>query len=139
MEIRIKRFDDALPLPEAEPHAAGFDLTCRESVTISPREIKLIPVNIAVEIPDGYFLLLAARSSTPLKKGLILANGIGIVDPFYRGDKDEIKVQLLNFSDEPVQVVKGELLTQGVIMKHESVTWKEVDSFGTDGHGGYWI
>lgn len=138
MNIHIKRFDKTLQLPQADRRAVGFDLACREDITIPPHEVGLVPVNIAVAVPDGYFLLLAARSSTPLKKGLMLANGIGIIDPFYCGDKDEIKIQLLNFTDKPVDVKKGELLTQGLLVKHEAVNWEEVDSFGTDGHGGYW-
>jgi len=137
MKIRIKRFDKTLPLPATKPHAAGIDLACREDATIAPHQVKLIPVNIAVEIPDGYFLLLASRSSTPLKKGLMMANSIGIVDPFYNGDKDEILVQLLNFTDQPVQVTKGEFLTQALIMKHEPIEWEEVESLGIDGYGGY--
>lgn len=138
MDIRIKRFDTGLNLPEQEHDAAAFDLVCRESVTIPAHTVGLVPINIAVEVPVGHFLLIAARSSTPLKKGLILANGIGIVDPFYNGDKDEIKVQLLNFTDDDVVVFRGELLTQAVLIKNEPVTWHEVDTFGHDGHGGYW-
>ncbi|HSX31339.1 MAG TPA: hypothetical protein VLE99_05470 [Candidatus Saccharimonadales bacterium] len=138
MRIRIKRFDKDLALPAAEPHAAGFDLTCREAIVIPPHEVKLVPINIAVKIPEGYFLLLAARSSTPLRRGLLLANGIGVIDPFFNGDKDEIKIQLLNFTDAAVSVEKGELLTQGMVIKHEAVEWDEVESFGSDGHGGYW-
>lgn len=137
MKIRIKRFDKTIPLPVTKPHAAGIDLACREAVTIAPHEIKLISVNIAVEVPDGYFLLLASRSSTPLKKGLMMANSIGVVDPFYNGDEDEILVQLLNFTDQPVKIEKGEFLTQALIMKHEPIVWKEVDSLGSDGYGGY--
>lgn len=137
MNIRIKRFDKSLPLPIAKPHATGADLACREDAVIAPHEVKLIPVNIAVEVPDGYFLLLASRSSTPLKKGLMMANSIGIVDPFYNGDKDEILVQLLNFTDQPVEIKKGELLTQALIIKHEPIEWQEVETLGTDGYGGY--
>ncbi|MEO6761398.1 MAG: hypothetical protein ABI220_03405 [Candidatus Saccharimonadales bacterium] len=87
MEVPIKRFDKSLALPAANPTvgAAGLDLTCSESVIVEPRSIALIPVNIAVDIPEGYFMLLAARSSTPLSKGLMLANGVGIIDPYFRG------------------------------------------------------
>lgn len=67
----------------------------------------------------------------------MLANGIGIVDPFYSGDEDEIKIQLLNFTDKPVKVVKGEALAQGVIVKREPVEWQEIETMGTNGHGGY--
>jgi len=149
MQVKIKRFDTSLPLPEAEEFehdatkahdkgmVAAFDFYCREAVTIPPHEIKLVAVNNAIAVPRDHFLLLSARSSTSWKKGLMLANGVGIVDPFYAGDKDEIRVQLFNFTDKPVEVKKGEALTQGVIVKREAVEWVEVDTMGMDGHGGY--
>lgn len=149
MKVKIKRFDKSLPLPEAEEFehgtskehdkgmVAAFDFYCRESVTIPPHQIRLIPVNNAIAVPRDHFLLLSARSSTSWKKGLLLANGIGIIDPFYSGDKDEIKIQLFNITDKPVEVEKGEALAQGVIVKRESVQWQEVDTMGSDGHGGY--
>jgi dUTPase len=67
----------------------------------------------------------------------MLANGIGIIDPFYSGDNDEVKIQLLNFTDKPTRVTKGEALAQGMLVKREPVEWLEVESMGTDGHGGY--
>lgn len=149
MKIKIKRFDKALPLPEAEEFehgasqehdkgmVAAFDFFCREHVVIPPHKIALVPVNNAIAVPRDHFLLLSARSSTSWKKGLMLANGIGIVDPFYSGDKDEIKIQLFNITDKPVTVEKGEVLAQGVIVKRESVEWVEVETMGGDGHGGY--
>ena len=137
MEVRIKRFDKSLPLPETEPRAAGFDFYCRETVTIQARKIGLVAVNNAIEVPEGYGLLVVARSSTSWRKGLMLANGVGLIDPFYSGDKDEIKIQLFNITDEPVTVEKGEQLAQGVLVRMEPAEWFEVDTFGTDGHGGY--
>ena len=149
MKVKIKRFDKTLPLPDAEEFehgashdhdkgmVAAFDFFCRETVTIPPHEINLVPVNNAIAVPRDHFLLLSARSSTSWKKGLMLANGIGVVDPFYSGDKDEIRIQLFNITDKPVTVERGEALAQGVIVKRESVEWVEVDTMGTDGHGGY--
>ncbi len=89
--MKIKRFDKDLPLPDFEEFEHGttrkhntdmvtaFDFYCREGTTIPPHEIKLIPVNNAIAVPRDHFLLLSARSSTSWKKGLMLANGIGIV------------------------------------------------------------
>lgn len=138
MKLRIKRFDTNLPLPVAKEGAAGFDLSCRTSVTINPHEIGIVPVNLAVQVPAGYLLLIASRSSTPLKKGLLLANGIGIIDPFFCGDDDEMIVQLLNYTDKPVNVQKGELLTQAVLIKHQPVELQELTSFDSASYGGYW-
>ena len=148
-KIRIKRIDKELPLPqfdEADPktlerydksQVAAFDLYCREDKIIPPHELVLVAVNNVIETPPDCFLLLAARSSTSWKKGLMLANGIGIVDPFYSGDSDELKIQLLNFTDQPVEVHKGEALAQGVIVRREPIEWEEVEAMDADGHGGY--
>jgi dUTP pyrophosphatase len=149
MKIRIKRFDKSLPLPEfdesdpttGKPYlreqVGGFDLFCRESVTILPHSIGLVPINNVIETPPDHVLLLFARSSIPWKKGLMLANGVGVADPFYSGNTDELKIQLLNFTDKSVEVHKGETLVQGLIVRREPVEWQEVDSMGADGHGGY--
>lgn len=149
MKIRIKRIDKSLPLPqfdEKDPRTekyydrsqvAGFDLFCREDKIIQPHQVCLVAVNNVIETPPDCFLLLTARSSTPWKKGLMLANGVGIVDPFYSGDKDELKIQLLNFTNEPVEVKKGETLVQGVVVRREAIEWIEVDTMGNVGHGGY--
>jgi deoxyuridine 5'-triphosphate nucleotidohydrolase len=148
-KIRIRRIDKDLPLPEfdeADPktlerydksQVAAFDLFCREDKVIPPHELALVAVNNVIETPPDCFLLLAARSSTPWKKGLMLANGIGIIDPFYSGNHDELKIQLLNFTDKSVKVKRGETLAQGVIVRREPVEWEEVDEMGADGHGGY--
>lgn len=137
MKVRIKRFDKSLPLPAAEERAAGFDFYCREEAVIQARKIGLVAVNNAIEVPEGYGLLVIPRSSTSWRKGLMLANGVGLIDPFYSGDKDEIKIQLFNITDEPVTVERGEQLAQGMLIRMEPAQWEEVDTFGTDGHGGY--
>jgi dUTP pyrophosphatase len=149
MRIPIKRFDKSLPLPETEEFehgstksqdrgmVAAFDFYCRLGVVIPPHEIRLVPVNNAIAVPRDHVLLLSARSSMPWKKGLMLANGIGYIDPFYSGDKDEVKIQLFNITDKPVEVKKGEALVQGIIIRRVPVEWDEVDSMGSSGHGGY--
>ena len=140
MDIKVKRFDKALPLPKYEREgAACFDLTCRENLTISPKEIKLVPLNIAVKIPEGYSLLIFVRSSTPMLKGLMMANSIGIVDPFYCGDRDEVLAEFLNFTDQPAEIHQGDLLAQGMVIKHEFISWNEVEEMEEEGVGGYKI
>lgn len=137
VDIPIKRFDKNLPLPSGTKGAACFDLRCSESVSIPPHEIRPIRQNIAVRIPDGFVLLLFSRSSTPLRTGLMPANNVGIIDPFYDGDNDEIMAFMLNFTDKPVTVDAGDRIIQGMILKTEPVTWHEVDSMDSEGHGGY--
>jgi len=137
MNIPIKRFDKNFPLPQPTNRAACFDLICRETVTIPPHKIKAVAQNIALKIPDGYALLLFGRSSTPLRKGLILPNGVGVIDPFYCGDDDENLAFFLNITDEPVTVEAGDKIVQGMIIKTEPVDWQEVDAMNDIGHGGY--
>ena len=127
MNIPIKRFDKSLPLPSGTDGAACFDLTARESVTIPAGQIKPVPLNIALKVPAGHVLLLFSRSSTPLRKGLMMANSVGVVDPFYCGDDDENLAFLYNFTDLPVTVDAGDRVVQGMIIKTEPVSWQEVE------------
>src|SRR5437773_116591 len=104
--VKIKRFDKNIPLPEFKTKgAAAFDLYARTDIEIPPKEFKYVPLNVAVQTPVGYFLLLVARSSTH-KKGLWMANGIGIGDPDFSGDNDEYHAVYYNFTDKPVMVEK---------------------------------
>jgi dUTP pyrophosphatase len=137
MNIKIKRFDKSFPLPSGDDGAVCFDLVCRETVTIPPHEIKSIRQNVALKVPHGYALLLFSRSSTPLRKGLMLANGVGVVDPFYCGDEDENLAFFLNVTNKPVTVEAGDRVVQGMIVKSEPIKWDEVDNMNDTGHGGY--
>ena len=131
MKVRIKRIDKSLPLPTYQTSGSvGFDIYCREDMEIKPREIALIPGNIIVETPPGYMLLVALRSSTPRKKGLIKPHGIGVIDNDYCGEGDEIKVQVYNNTDNVVKVEKGERVAQGIFVKVGKFDWEEVDNMG---------
>jgi dUTP pyrophosphatase len=137
LKIAIKRVDKSLPLPlYATNGSVGFDLLCRESVEILPRQIELIPGNVIVRIPAGYFLMLTLRSSTPRRKSLLIPNGVGIIDQDYCGEGDELKVQVLNFSEEAVQVNRGERIAQGLFIPVTRVEWEEIDEVG-QGRGGF--
>jgi dUTP pyrophosphatase len=137
LQVMIKRIDKDLPLPTyATARSVGFDLLCREDTEIAPRTIELIPSNVIVRIPEGYMLMLTLRSSTPLRKGLLIPNGLGIIDQDYCGEGDELKVQVLNFREEAVLVKRGERIAQGIIVPIQRVTWTEVDEMGK-GRGGF--
>jgi dUTP pyrophosphatase len=87
LRVKIKRLDTSLPLPVyATGGSVGFDLICRENIEILPRQIALIPGNVIVQIPTGYFLLLTLRSSTPRRKNLLIPHGVGIIDQDYCGE-----------------------------------------------------
>lgn len=137
LKVAIKRIDTSLPLPVyATTGSVGFDLLCREDVEVLPHQIELIPGNVIVRIPAGYFLLLTLRSSTPRRKSLLIPNGVGIIDQDYCGEGDELKVQVLNFSEEAVQVKKGERIAQGLFLPVMRVDWEEVNEVG-QGRGGF--
>ena len=135
MDITIKRFDADLPLPTTDKDAAGFDFFCRKDVVIEPHKMALVPINCALQVPKGYALFLMLRSSAPWNRGLMMANGAGIVDPYFHGDKDELVAELYNFTDEPVAIHRGDKLVQGIFVKHEAPTWREVEHMPTPGVG----
>lgn len=135
--VKVKRFDKEIPLPEYKTQgAAAFDLYARNNVEIPPKELKYVPLNVAIETPEGYFLLLVARSSTH-KKGLWMANGIGIGDSDFSGDADEYSAVYYNFTDNPVLIEKGERIAQGLIVKREAVEWEEVLVMPNKTRGGW--
>jgi dUTP diphosphatase len=137
LKVAIKRIDLSLPLPVyATAGSVGFDLLCREEVEVLPRHIELIPGNVIVRIPMGYFLMLTLRSSTPRRKSLLIPNGVGIIDQDYCGEGDELQVQVLNFSEEAVVVKKGERIAQGLFLPVMQVDWEEVHEVG-QGRGGF--
>ncbi len=137
MHASIRRFDPDLPLPEYKtPGAAGFDLSSREDVTIAPGEVALVPLNVAITPPSGYFVLLAARSSLH-KRGLMPANGVGVIDADYCGNADEYKVVLWNFSQVPASIARGERIAQGVFVPLAQATFTEVKDMGAKSRGGF--
>lgn len=139
MKIKIKRIDTSLPLPEYQTNGSvAFDLYARVTTTINPFSPTIIPANVIIEVPKGYFLMLASRSSTPIKKNLMIANGIGVIDQDYHGDKDEIGIQVLNFSQEDVVVEKGERIAQALFVQIAKVAeFEEVESIKSDSRGGF--
>jgi len=137
MKVKIKLFDQSLPLPEYKSAgAAALDLYSRLDITINPGEVVQVPLNIALQIEEDYFVLLSARSSLH-KKGLMMANGIGIGDYDYRGDNDEYRAALYNFSQKVVHLEKGERLVQMIILKREKVTLEKLTIFGAHNRGGF--
>lgn len=138
MRLRIKRLDSTVSLPAyGTTEAAGFDLAAAQDVTIKPREIALVPTGLVIEVPAGHFLGIFARSSTPLKRGLLVANGVGIVDPDYSGPTDEVRIQVLNITDTDVRVRRGDRLAQGIVLPAPRVQWEEVDEVRAAMRGGF--
>jgi len=138
MKVKIKRIDKSLPLPRYETGGSvGFDLVAREDIVIRPGRIELIPGNIVVEVPIGYMLVIASRSSTPRKKGLTPPHGFGIIDHDYCGPEDEIKIQVYNFSEQEVKIERGDRVAQGVFVMVDKFEWEEVDEIKLESRGGF--
>ena len=138
MQLKIRRLDSTIPLPAYGTHgAAGFDLAAAHDATISAGRISLIRTGLVIEVPSGHFLAIVARSSTPLKRGLIVANGVGVVDSDYSGPDDEVMIQLLNITDGDVQIKRGDRLAQGLILPAPRIEWMEVDEIGPVTRGGF--
>jgi dUTP pyrophosphatase len=138
MQVNIKRIDISLPLPEYQTAGSvAFDLYSRIDTTIAPKSLGLIPTNIIVQTPPGYMLMIASRSSTPKKKGLLIPHGIGIIDQDYCGEKDEMLFQVYNFTDQEVLITKGERIAQGVFVKIDRGEWTEVAEMTDPNRGGF--
>ncbi len=136
-KIKIKRFDRSFPLPSYQTSGAvGFDLSARKTIKIKPGMVGYVPLNIAVETPRDCVLFIAARGSTH-KFGVLPVHGIGIGDPDFRGDEDEYKMPLYNFTKKSVVIDKGTRIGQGFFVKFIKATWQEVGKMGSKNRGGF--
>ncbi|MFA4941399.1 MAG: dUTP diphosphatase [Patescibacteria group bacterium] len=137
MKVLIKRLDKTIPLPEYKTKGAvAFDFSSRLEIEIAPKSIGYVPLNVIIKVPAGFALKVFARSGTH-KKGLILSNGVGIIDSDYCGEEDEIKAAYYNFTDSPVVIEKGERVAQGIIEKKENIEWEEVKKMSESSRGGF--
>jgi dUTP pyrophosphatase len=138
MQLKIKKLDSTISLPAyGTDGAAGFDLAAAHDVTIAAGRISLVRTGLVIEVPAGHFLAIVARSSTPLKRGLIVANGVGVVDSDYSGPADEVMIQVFNLTDREVEVKRGDRLAQGIILPAPRVVWNEVDEIRPVTRGGF--
>jgi dUTP pyrophosphatase len=138
MNIRIiNKSKNTLPAYETL-HAAGMDLRAdlEESVTLKPMERKLVPTGLYIELPEGFEAQIRPRSGLAFKHGIGIVNSPGTIDADYRG---EIKVLLINFSDQNFEINNGDRIAQMVVARHEQVSWEQVAllSETSRGSGGY--
>ena len=126
LTVRVTRTHPDARLPQYESEdAAAFDLSAVADVTVEPGRVALVPTGLIVQVPVRMFLGIFARSSTPLKRGLMVADGVGVVDPDYCGPEDEVKIALMNFTDRAVTVRSGDRLAQGIFLEAPRVRWLE--------------
>lgn len=122
----------------ATEKSAGMDLKANidEPVTLGPLERAMIPTGLYIALPDGTEAQVRPRSGLAAKHGISVLNAPGTVDADYRG---EVKVILVNLSNEPFVVNPGERIAQMVVAKYERVDWNVVDSLDDTerGSGGF--
>lgn len=127
------------PLPEYQtPLSAGLDLRANisEPIVLQPLERKLIGTGLFIELPAGFEAQIRPRSGLAYKHGLSVLNTPGTIDADYRG---EVKVLLVNLSNESFKVEDGERIAQMVVAKHEQIKWQPVEVLSDTerGSGGY--
>jgi len=138
LHVRIRRLHPHVALPAyGTAGSAAFDLALSEDVTIAPGEVRLVPTGLVIEVPERMFLAVFARSSTPLKRGLMVANGVGVVDSDFCGPTDELKIPILNITTQPVHLVVGDRIAQGIILPSPRVQWDEVSALREESRGGF--
>ncbi len=122
----------------ATSQSAGMDLRANieSPITLHPMERTLVPTGIRIELPEGYEAQVRPRSGLALKHGITVLNTPGTIDSDYRG---ELKVLLVNLSNDDFVVNAGERVAQMVIARHETATWEEVEVLDETerGEGGY--
>ena len=112
-----------------------IDLRAGEDVTMKAGEYRMIPLGVAMQLPKGYEALVAPRSSTFKKYGLILTNSIGVIDESYKGDNDEWNFLAYAMHDTVIQ--KNERICQFRIIEHQPlINLVEVDTLGNPDRGG---
>lgn len=107
-----------------------------EDITLKPLERAMVPTGLYIELPEGYEAQIRPRSGLAAKHGISIVNAPGTIDADYRG---EIRVILVNLSNEPFTIVKGERIAQMVVARFEKVQWEEVDELSSSerGAGGF--
>ena len=120
---KVKRIEENIKLPERSTlNSAGYDFFALEDIIFLPETVTRVFTGVKCELMPNQVLSLANRSSNPSKRGLILLNGIGVVDADYYGNPDndgEIAFEFYNMFEYTVEVKKGEKLGQGIIMRFD--------------------
>ena len=133
--IKIKYFDADIERIEKVAVGDWIDLRAAEDVILVAGEYKAIPLGVAMELPEGYEALVAPRSSTFRKHGVILANSLGVIDESYKGDNDEWHFPAYALRGSRIR--KNERICQFRIIRHQPpVVFEEVESLGNKSRGG---
>lgn len=135
--IKIKLVNQSPnPIPEfATEGSAGVDLRAHlnDDILIKPLERVMVPTGLFIELPGGYEAQIRPRSGLAAKHGVTVLNTPGTIDSDYRG---EIKVILVNLSNDDFVIQNGDRICQMVIHKYETFQWEEVSALNSSDRGG---
>ncbi len=133
----VNRSENELPKYQT-PQSVGLDLCANitEAITLGPLERALVPTGLSVAIPEGYEIQVRPRSGMAAKHGITVLNTPGTIDPDYRG---EVKLIMVNLSNESYTIEKGERLAQAVFARYEQLEWELVQELDETqrGAGGF--
>lgn len=136
MEIKIKYHSADMPRIEKIIQGDWIDLRAAEDIELKAGEFKLIPLGVSIELPSGYEALLAPRSSTFKKHGIIQTNSVGVVDESYCGDNDQWFMPV--YATRDVKIEKFTRLCQFRIIEHQpKLNIIEVSSLNNSDRGGH--
>jgi dUTP pyrophosphatase len=137
MKIEIKKLHENTILPQYQTvQSAGFDLVSIENITIKPNQRILIGTGLAMAIEDGFELQIRPRSGLAYKNGITVLNSPGTIDSDYRG---EIKVLLINHSEDDFNIKSGDRIAQAVVQKVYQASFEIVEELDQTvrGSGGF--
>jgi len=136
LQIKIKYFDNTVPRIQKVEKGDWIDLYAAESVRLSAGDSFLVPLGIAMRLPDGYEAHVAPRSSTFKTWGILQPNSPGIIDSAYCGDNDQWKMSV--YASKDTTIHKGDKICHFRIMeKMPEVMFEEVETLGNPDRGGF--
>ena len=135
-DVYIKYHNDDNPRLELTEDGAWCDLYVAKDITLYAQDYALIPLGVSIKLPQGYEAIIAPRSSTFGRYGILQTNGIGIIDPTYCGDTDEWKMPV--YATRYTEIPKGARICQFRIQKTQpQLVFISVDSLGEKARNGF--
>lgn len=135
MVIKVKYFTDIEPIKAIEG-GDWYDLRTAEDIGMSKFDFKMIPLGVAMQLPEGYEAHVVPRSSTYKHHRILLVNSVGIIDNSYCGDNDQWMFPALAMDD--TYIPKGTRICQfRIVKKQEPVTFDVVDHLENPDRGGF--
>lgn len=138
MKLRFKKLkENAITPTRGSEYAAGYDLYCIEDLMIVPHNSVKVDTGLAIEIPEGYFGALFARSGLACENNIRPANCVGVIDADYRGP-----ICAVLFNDQPdtcIKILAGSRIAQLVIIPYQTVELEETSELSDTvrGEGGF--